>query len=205
VQAICGSLKVTLLRSPTHNLISRESEDEAAFRVRLQQVAREERDAAVTKLRTKYAPKITALNERMRRAEQAVQRESAQATQARLSSVISIGSTLLGAFLGRKPISTSNLGRAGTALRNLGRASEQAADVSRAGETVEAVQAHLKQLDEQFQSEVATIESRFNPVDEVFEPVELRPTKSNVTVQLVGLAWTPVSCIASKEPRLPPR
>lgn len=191
VNAIYGSRKLTLLKSITCNQVSRVDEAEGDFRVRLAQASREQRDAATAKLRAKYAPKIATLQERLRRAEQAVERESAQARQAKVSSMFSIGSTLLGAFLGRKTISATNVSRAGSALRSVGRASEQAGDVTRAGETVEVLKQQLAQLDEEFQAEVRALETARDPVSETLETIELRPTKANINVKVVALAWTP--------------
>lgn len=191
INAIYGSRKVTLLRSTTYNLVSRIDEGEGDFRVRLQQSSREQRDALVASLRAKYASRTSILQERLRRAEQAVQREAAQAQQAKFSSFISIGSTLLGAFLGRKTLSATNLSKAGTAIRSVGRANEQAGDVARAGETVEALQQQLAELDAQFQAEANAIEAKHDPASENFETIELRPNKANISVKLVALAWAP--------------
>ena len=191
VNAIYGTRKVTLLKSTTYNQVSRIDEGEGDFRVRLSQTSREQRDAATAKLRAKYAPKMATLNERLRRAEQAIEREAAQAKQAKFASVISIGSTLLGAFLGRKAISATNISKAGTAVRSVGRAAEQSGDVARAGETVEAIKQQLADLDAQFQAEARAVESGLDPASENFETIELRPNKTNISVKLVALAWTP--------------
>ena len=191
VGAIYGTCKLTLLKSTTYRQVSAIDEKEGDFRVRLQQASREQRDAAVARLRTKYAPKIANLNERLRRAEQAVEREAAQAKQAKFSSVLSIGSTLLGAFLGRKAISATNISKAGTAMRSVGRAAEQSGDVTRAGETVEAVKQQLADLDAQFQAEARAVETGFDPASETLETIELRPSKTNINVKLIALAWVP--------------
>ena len=71
---------------------------ERDFRVRLQQIAREQRDEAVEKLRRKYAPKFEQLEERKRRAEQAVERETEQAKGQKMQTAISFGATLLVRF-----------------------------------------------------------------------------------------------------------
>jgi hypothetical protein len=191
VGAIYGTRKLTLLKSTTYSQVSAIDEKEGDFRVRLQQASREQRDAAVAKLRAKYAPKIANLNERLRRTEQAVEREAAQARQAKFSSVLSIGSTLLGAFLGKKAVSATNISKAGTAMRSVGRAAEQSGDVARAGETVEAVKQQLADLDAQFQAEARAIETGRDPASETLETIELRPSKTNINVKLVALAWVP--------------
>ena len=84
-----SSLEV--LRSPSTKMLSTPGESEKDFRVRLQQAGREERDRQADRLRQKYATKISALQDRVRRAEQAVEREVAQSRQSKLQAAISIG------------------------------------------------------------------------------------------------------------------
>jgi hypothetical protein len=191
VNAIYGERKMTLLKSTHFSEVSQVNETEGAFRIRLQQVSREQRDALAARLRAKYAPKMASLQERLRRAEQAVEREAAQAKQAKISSVISFGSTLLGAFLGRKTVTATHISKAGSALRSAGRAAEQSAEVGRASETVEVIKQQLADLDAQFQEEVQAAEAGLDRAGESLETVELRPSKSNITVKLVALAWAP--------------
>ena len=52
--------RLELLESPTLDIVSNPGESERDFRVRLQQIGREQRDDAVEKLRRKYAPKVRA-------------------------------------------------------------------------------------------------------------------------------------------------
>jgi hypothetical protein len=202
VNTLYGTRKLVLLRSPSSNQVSRVDETEGDFRVRLQQAFREQRDDAVAKLRAKYTPKTTALQERLRRAEQAVERETGQARSAKLSTMLSFGSTLLGAFLGRKAITATNIGKAATAMKGVGRSMEQSQDVARASETVQAVKQQMADLDAQFQAETAALEAGLNPAQETLETLEVRPSKANITVKLVALAWTP--CVRDDSGRLSP-
>src|SRR5690606_29022402 len=114
---IFGHHTLPLYKSSALGQVSKPGEDERDFRIRLQQIAHEQRDIAADKLRQKYAPKIATLQERLRRAVSAKQREAEQANRAKLDSVISLGSTLLGAFLGRKAMSRSTVGKAATTMR----------------------------------------------------------------------------------------
>src|SRR5262249_51030194 len=158
---------------------------------RLGQAAREARDAQGEELRRKYAPKLAALQERIRRAEQATAREEEQAHQQTVQSVISIGATVLGAFLGRRARSASTLGRATTAARGVGRAMREAGDVQRATETVEALRQQLAGLEVEFRSESDALAAKHDPLAETLETLTIRPKKAGVTVQLVALVWAP--------------
>ena len=183
--------KIELLKSPSLGLISNPDELERDFRVRLQQIAREQRDGAVEKLRQKYAPKIAALEERRQRAEQAVDREAEQAKGQKMQTAISFGSTLLSSFLGRKTVSVSTLGRATTAARGVSRSMKEARDVERAEETLASVQERLADLDAQFRVETEAIEKTVDPQTEALETIALKPTKANIDIRLLSLAWAP--------------
>ncbi len=183
--------KLELLKSSRLEQASNPDESERDFRVRLQQAAREQRDAAVEKLRQKYAPKIAALEERRRRAEQAVEREAEQAKGQKMQTAISFGATLLSSFMGRKAVSLTTLGRATSAARGVGRSMKESQDVGRAQETVAAINQQLAELDEQFKTETEALEKTYDAETEPLETVTLKPTKANVSVQLLGLAWTP--------------
>ena len=193
--------RVELMQSPTLEVASNPGESERDFRVRLQQIAREQRDEAVEKLRRKYAPKFAQLEERKRRAEQAVAREAEQAQGQKMQTAISFGATLLSSFLGRKRTSLSTLGRATTAVRGVGRSMKESQDVGRAEENVAAVTQKLADLEAEFQAEAAALERSFDPQTEPLESVSLKPTKANIAIKLLTLAWAPYWHAAGGQPR----
>jgi hypothetical protein len=180
-----------LFRSPSSRELSQPGETEAEFRGRLQQGARETRDAAAERLRQKYAPKLAALQERLRRAEQSVAREKQESQQAGIQTAISVGATVLGALFGRKVISSTTIGRATTAAKTAGRTMKQAGDVGRAKETVGAVEQQIQELDAELASELAASQAATDPATERLETVTLRPKKTDVTVRRVALLWRP--------------
>jgi hypothetical protein len=191
VDVVLRTQRFELFKSPKYGLISKSGESERDFRVRLDVAAREARDAAADKLRQKYAPKLQMMQDRLRRAQQAVDREKAQARTSGFQTAVSLGSTILGAFLGKKKVSAGTVGKATTTARGVGRSQKEYSDVGRAEETVEAVMAQQAELDAQFQTELKAMESSFDPANEPLETVQVRPKKSNITIESVTLAWTP--------------
>ena len=178
-----------LMHAPDAGVVSKPGESERDFRVRLQTTARERRDAATEAIRLKYAAKMTALRDRIRRAEDAVARESSQASAQKLQTAISFGATLLGAFMGRKAVNASSIGRATTAARGVGRSMKEAQDVKRAGETVQELQAQLADLEQQVQAEMQAVAAKYDTGALALQTVSLKPKKTQITVQLVALAW----------------
>ena len=188
-QWLSRSQQVELMRSPRLKLASSPGESERDFRIRLQAAFREERDRAVEALGQKYAPKIATLTERLRRAEQAVERESEQARQQKMQTAVSVGATLLGALLGRKRVSASTLGRATTAVRGAGRTMKEMTDIQRAQETAGVLKQQLADLEAQLQADTQAIAAGFDPLQETLEPLALKPKRTGVAVQLVALVW----------------
>ena len=102
--------------SPSLKSVSKPGEAERDFRVRLQESTRQDRDRASEALARSTRPR----SPRCRSAAAAPSsRSSARASRssAGLQTAISVGATILGAFLGRKTITASTIGRATTAAR----------------------------------------------------------------------------------------
>jgi hypothetical protein len=190
VTYLYGSRKFELLKSPTYKQFSRPGESERDFRVRLSQAAREQRDDLTEKLRQKYATKIASLEEQARKAQQAVAREADQQKQQQMSTVISVGATLLGAFVGRK-INTGTIGRATTAARSAGRIMKEKEDVDRAKDTLATKQQQLDELDKEFKDEMADLTGKLDPMNEPLDRITIRPAKKDIILRLVALAWLP--------------
>ena len=190
VTAILARESVEILKSPSTGECSRPDESERDFRARLSQASREGRDREVELLRKKYAPRFTAVDEKLRRAQQKVDVESQQASGQKLQTAISLGATLMGALMGRKAISASTIGRATTAARGMSRTMKENDDIQRAQETVAALQEQRQALDDDLKQEIAVLEAAGDPATETFERVTVKPKRANVTVKLVSLLWT---------------
>lgn len=180
--------KLELLAIPSLSAVSRPGETEREFRLRVAQAGREQRDEEVARLREKYASRQAALQDRLRRAQQAVEVQQEQSRAAKVSTAVSVGSAVLSALLGRKAASVLSANRAGTAVRGLNRSMKEGGDVRRAEESVEAVQRQIADLEAQLQ---ADIDALGRDVGEELERVTVRPKKTNIEVRTVMLAWEP--------------
>ncbi|MDQ8162668.1 MAG: DUF87 domain-containing protein [Gemmatimonadota bacterium] len=182
---------VSLFRSTALKQLSNVGESERDFRIRLQVVAREARDRRIETLRGKYATKFATLQERLRRAEQTVQREQAQASQAKMDTAISVGGAILGAFFGRGRISAGAISRVGTAARGAGRAAQQQGDVTRASESLQAIEAQYAELEAALQADVDALGGAYDAQQETLEAIPIKAKSGDVHLQLVALVWVP--------------
>ncbi len=178
-------------RSNRAKLVSHPDESERDFRIRVQGEAREARDAAVAKVRDKYAAKLTTLQDRIRRAEQAVQVQTAQASSAKMGAALSAGAAIFGALLGRKAISAANISRAGSAARGVSKIGKESQDVTRANENVTALKEQLANVEASMQEDIQAVTADWELANEPFERVLVKPKRGGVSVQLVALVWVP--------------
>jgi len=185
------SARVTLLRSNALGVSSLPDETEGEFRARLAHTAREERDAALDKLRERYVAKRATLADQLRRAQQRVQRERGQLSDQRTQTIVSIGSAVLGAFLGRKRLSASNVGRATSAVRTATRVGREQDDVARAEDSVEVRTQQLGELDAQCEADLAAAAAQFDTAALALERKSIAPRKSDIAIGELALVWAP--------------
>jgi hypothetical protein len=189
-QWVARAQPLTIFAVPSMKLLSKPGESERDFRARIQHAGRETRDAAVETLRQRYAPKLARLQDKARKAEDAVGKEQQQASQQKLQTAVSIGATMLGALMGRRAVSLSTLGRATTAARGVGRSAKETEDVAKAQARRKEAQAELAALEAELQQNVAALGAAPGAIE--LETIEIKPRRGGVDVRLVALAWKPI-------------
>lgn len=183
--------EIQSFRNPDFKLSSNPGESEGGFRVRMSQVAREKRDQAVEALRHKYGPKIAVVEDRIRRAEQRIEKEKADVRQVGVQTAVSLGATLLGAFMGRKTFSAGNISRASGAIRSGMRTAKEKTDVAAASENLDVLHQQKADLEAELNSEIQILEGTTDPQAQKIEIVSQRPKKADVAVRLIALVWLP--------------
>ena len=189
-QWLAQTQRIDLLRHKETKLTSRIDENERDFRARVQDALRQTRDAERDAVQKKCAARREVLATRVRRAEEAVQREQQQASQQKTQTMLSMGAAAIGALFGRKTFSTGTLGRATTAARGVGRTMKEGEDVKRAEQNVTEERQKLAAFDEQAQQELQQVAARYDAAVEL-ERVSLAPKRGQVQVLFVGLGWQP--------------
>ncbi len=179
------------LKSPGFGLTSNPGETEQDFRNRLLGAATNKQNETIDKLKKQYEAKKQTLEARLTKAEQARDREAEQARSRKMQTVISFGATVLGSLFGRKKLSTGTLGRATTTMRDVGRTMGQSGDVKRADKNVEDAKQKLADLETKLQTDIDAVTAKADPQNEALEKILMRPRKSDISVDALGLVWMP--------------
>jgi hypothetical protein len=189
---------VELLSCSSLKLTSNPGESEGDFRARLAQALREHRDEAVARLREKHAAKLQSLENRIRAAQQRVEREQSQYSQRKLDTMVSIGTSVLGAIFGGRSVAAT---RAGSAARHAGRVFGERGDVERAGESLEALTAQRDELIKDIEQEAAELTATLDASRVPLERLRIAPRKSDIAVGRIAIAWEPWRAGADGFPR----
>lgn len=186
------SRRYALWKSSRLDAYSQPGETEGEFRVRLTWAAREQRDRQIDELRRKAAGKLQQIQERIERAEREVAREAQEASSAKIQTAITFGATVIGALMGRKSRSSGLSGVTGAA-RGVDRYSKQAGDVRRAEQKLIGYREDLRAYEAELEADIERLSASWDPLNESLETIELKPRRTDIDVQLVGLAWVPVA------------
>lgn len=166
-------------------------ESESDFRIRLRLSAREERDRLVEKLRRKYTTKFSTLDDKIRRAEQKIEKEKAQKSTKTLSTAVTFGTSVLGALFGRKLASATNITRAGSAIKAASGMAAEAGDIRAAEEQYAALLQEREELNTTVETEVQHIADSLDTDLMKFGSMELSPRKTDTAVDRIALLWLP--------------
>ena len=189
--ALYQSRPLKLLRCDALGEVSTPGESLAEFKARLVHSGREQRDADVDALRKRWAPKLQTLQNAVQRAQKALADQQAQASGQTLDTVVTVGTTLLGAFLGRKAVSVTNLNRARTALRSGSRTVKERQDVGTAEQQLETAKKQLGDAEAEFQEEAEKLQAAAGPDALAIVEFTVPPRKSDIAVGNLLLAWSP--------------
>jgi hypothetical protein len=200
--ALYQSHPLKLFRCDALDEVSTAGESLAEFKARLAHSGREQRDADVEALRKKWAPRLQTLQNAVQRAQKSLADQQSQASGQTLDTVVTVGTTLLGAFLGRKTLSVTNLNRARTALRSGSRTVKERQDVGSAEQQLEAAKKQLADAEAEFQEETDKLQASAAPDALAVIEFTIPPRKADIAIGNLLLAWIPWRAGADGVPAL---
>lgn len=171
-------------------LISKSDENEEDFRIRVSLALRENRDQVVSQLRQKYGQKINTLTEKLRRAQDKLNQKQYQSLWQKAETLISFGSTILGAILG-KGVTKGTISQTGTSIRRMGKIGKDSQAAKDAEEDLNSIQQQLNDAQVQLNQEIDQVSKSIDPSEIKLNEIKIKPRKSDITIEKVVLVWWP--------------
>jgi hypothetical protein len=179
--------RYTLTVHPDLGLFQQPDEDERAFKIRLQQAARERRDADVDDLETKYKDRLSRLRDRLQKAERELAKDQAAYEARKQQEVVGIGTTVLSFFFGRKGVASA----VNSAVNKRGQTSRAGTEVEESEQEVAQLQQEMANLEEELKQAADEITAKWADALEKLSTEEIAPQRSDIKVRQLGLAWLP--------------
>ena len=175
---------LTVFTCPSLEEVSNPDEDERAFRVRISQQAREQRDQFLEKIRDDYDKELLSLEKQRKRAESKAATQQGQATSHTMGTVISVGTSILGSLFG------SRRGYSGIArsAQRIGTTMKERREADAAAKEIEEIDAKILEIEDEIKDK---LEAYQNADTVEIVPVEVNPNKTDINVREVALAWVP--------------
>jgi hypothetical protein len=178
--------RLTLTVHPELDLFQRPGEGERAFNIRLQQVARERRDAEVDALTDKYRTRVERLEAKLRKEERELISDEAEYEARKSEARLTMGETALSFLMGRRR--TRGISTVATKRRLADKAKLDAKETL---QEIEDLEQEIAELEEELQTETKEITNRWVDLLDDLATEELHPRRTDVDVRLVALAWLP--------------
>jgi len=193
VDHLARHLTVDVPHNATLKLWGRIDEDPEAFAERCRRSAADHADAEVAKLRDTYEARVRRLRDQIATAEDRASVLAEEAKGKRNSELLSTAGSVLGGILGGRRSAGSILGQVGTAAGRRGRTQASEERVRAAGAKADRLVADLEDLEAEAADKVASIAARWDDAATDLSTTPVSPTKTNVKVVALCLAWLPVA------------
>jgi hypothetical protein len=147
------------------------------FRVRIADALNDAKEAAIDKLKDRYAGKEKTLVDRLQRAMASLEKEKGDTTH----SYIKVGATVLGALFGK---SRASIATAGTRIL------KERGDVGRAQARVKKYQDDLEALELEMEEKIDELADRYSADNVETEEFAIKLRKTDIVVDSIALLWS---------------
>ncbi len=188
---LVANQSLDIMRNEKLALWSRIGETEPDFLARCDVAAQQKADEETVKIRTTLEGKMDRIQNAIDEAQRREEEIKAQVRSSRTSDLISVGTSILGAFLGGRKNTRSIARSVGTMASKGARAASGSTRVDNAGERVAAKAEDLTALQNQLQEELVEIDAKWDEVGQAITHVEIPLEKTDVRVAELALVWVP--------------
>ncbi|MCG3692096.1 ATP-binding protein [Aliarcobacter butzleri] len=181
--------KLTLYKNEFLKITSKQTESLNDFKIRLQDRLNEKIDLEVEKLKVKFVKENDSIETKLSKLYEKLQKEELQATSTTTDTIISIGTSLLGAFFGNSVINKTNIGKVATSAKGASKILKERNDVKQVEAEILQLQEQRDNLKSVLENEIEKInlanQSSNFPIEEIF----IKPKRSDIYNTKLALLW----------------
>lgn len=171
-------------------LCSMPGESKEEFYVRLSDKCNEILEEKTAELTEKFQKEQAKIEDKLQKAAMKLEKEQKDMTASGLDAIISIGTSLLGAFLGGgRGVTRTSVGKIATGVKSANKVLKERGDVKLSEQSVTELNTELEALVAKFEEEVATLKDAHDVKNIALDEVKIMPKKSDIYDEKIALVW----------------
>jgi hypothetical protein len=176
--------KLELYKCTSLKAESKPDESLDDFKMRLMNIIRDRKEAAIEKLRSKYSKKAERLQVKYDKLMIKLDKEKADVTSRTADSAMSFGMAVLGAFIGGGTRSKTRRG-----ISSASKIAKEKADVRRVEKEIRQVQQDMNELKNSLSSEAKTISEKFKMENYPITKFFIKPRRTDIYDVEIAVLW----------------
>ncbi|MBU3013649.1 DUF87 domain-containing protein [Poseidonibacter lekithochrous] len=181
--------KLILFKNTTLKLTSKQDESIKDFKLRVQDRLNEKMDEEVEKLQTKFEKAENSLEKKLEKLLVKLEKEKNQASAKTTNTLISIGTSILGAFFGKSILSKTNIGKVASSARGASSILKERADIKFVEEDIEVLSNEMEELKEKLEVQIAEINEEYSINNFEIEEFSLNLRRKDIYNTKIEILW----------------
>ncbi|MGJ0455476.1 hypothetical protein NG782_02060 [Aliarcobacter cryaerophilus] len=182
------NFKLTLYKNDILKISSKQYESLDDFKIRIQDRLNEQIDEKIENLKQKFEKENSLLEQKISKLFDKLEKEEQDAISATTNSIISIGTSILGAFFG-KSSKTAIISKVATSSRGVNRALKERGDMKSVEGEINALQSLQNGLEDKLKIEIEKINDEFNISKYTIEEFFIKPKRTDIYDIKIELLW----------------
>ncbi|MDB2562622.1 hypothetical protein N9X61_03345 [Sulfurimonas sp.] len=181
--------KIELFLCKSLKLESKLNQTKQEFLIEVEDTLKDLKAEKQDKLEEKFKVRIDRLENKLQRLEIKLQKEESDVSSKTTDTILDIGLAVIGAFFGRKALSTTNIRRGASAFKKGKSVLKEKADVQNVESLIKDVEIDIEELNRELQNEILQIEDSLQIENYEITSFFIKPRRSDVIIKDLALLW----------------
>mgnify|MGYP000210905737 FL=1 len=185
---IFRTTKLSLYKNEDLKIISKQNESLTDFKIRIQDRLNEKIDEQVESLQEKFSKTNDSIDDKLNKLFDKLEKEQLQANTTTTDAIISIGTSLLGAFFG-KTTTASTLGKVASSAKGATKILKEKSDVKYVENEIQQLQIEKEELQKTLENEISKINEENKISNFQIEEIFIKPKRTDIFNIKLELLW----------------
>ena len=185
---IFRTTKLSLYKNEDLKIVSKQNESLTDFKIRIQDRLNEKIDEQIESLQLKFSKTNDSIDDKLNKLFDKLEKEQLQANTTTTDAIISIGTSLLGAFLG-KSTSASTLGKVASSAKGATKILKEKSDVKYVENEIQQLQIQKEELQKTLENEISKINEENKISNFQIEEIFIKPKRTDIFNIKLELLW----------------